>query len=47
MTVLLDKGTFESNFLADLPVIMFTIPEADYLRISSEMLWGFIHDAIL
>jgi hypothetical protein len=46
LTVLLDKGTFESSFPADSPIIMFTTSTAAG-RISFASVWGFLHFAIL
>jgi hypothetical protein len=47
LIVLLDKGTFESSFTADTPIIMFTISTAAGRMSSSVILWGFLHFAIL
>jgi hypothetical protein len=44
--VLLDKGTFESSFPADSPIIMF-ISTAAGIMSSSAIVWGFLHFAIL
>jgi hypothetical protein len=47
LMVLLDKGTFESSFPADSPIIMFTISTAAGRMSSSAIVWGFLHFAIL
>jgi hypothetical protein len=47
LMVLLDKGTFESSFPADSPIIMVTISTAAGRMSSSAIVWGFFHFAIL
>jgi hypothetical protein len=46
LVVLLDKGTFESSFHADSPIILFTISTAAGRMSSSAIVWGFLHFAI-
>jgi hypothetical protein len=45
--VLMDKGTFESSFAADSPIITFTIFTVAGRMSSSAIIWGFLHFAIL
>jgi hypothetical protein len=45
--VLLDKGTFESSFPADSPIIMFNISAAADRMSSSAIVWGFLRVVIL
>jgi hypothetical protein len=47
LILLLDKGTFESSFPADPPIIMFTISTAAGTMSSAPIVWGFLHFVIL